>query len=64
MAKITEFKTLDDASISKKIEELRVEIFNLKLQKTTTGLEKPHRITEAKRDIARLYTVLNQRNGK
>jgi len=39
--------------------ELRLELFNLRLQKATARLEKPHRIQQLRRDIARCETRLS-----
>ena len=44
-----------------KIKELREELLNLKLRKTTGQMEKPHLIREQRRNIARLETVVNQK---
>lgn len=38
--------------------ELRLELFNLRLQQATARLEKPHRIRELRKDIARSQTRL------
>jgi len=40
-----------------KVSDIRRELFNIRMQKTTSGVEKPHRLREAKKDIARLLTV-------
>lgn len=40
--------------------QLREELFNLQLQKASGQLEKPHRIRELKRDIARIETRLSE----
>lgn len=40
--------------------ELRQELFNLRLQQATAQLEKPHRIRQLRRDIARIQTRLTQ----
>ena len=39
--------------------ELRAELFNLNLQKSIGTLEKPHRIGELRKDIARVETALS-----
>jgi large subunit ribosomal protein L29 len=64
MLKMAEIKKLDSAAVSAKIAELRKELFDLKLQKVTTSIEKSHLLTEIKRDIARLLTVLNSKESK
>ncbi len=38
--------------------------FNLRMQKATGQLGQPHLLSQVKRDIARVKTVLNQQAGK
>lgn len=64
MLKMKEISTLDSAAINQKVSELRKEIFDMKLQKSTTNVEKTHMFKENKRDIARLLTVLNTKESK
>lgn len=63
MLKMSEIKTLDHAAINAKVSELRKNLFDLKLQKVTTSVEKSHLLKNIKKDIARLLTVLNQAEG-
>ena len=60
MLKMEEIKSWENKVVLSKISELRKELFAFRMQKTTSGIEKPHRIREAKKDIARLLTALNQ----
>tara|TARA_Y100000590_G_C15138617_1_gene795229 strand:+ start:400 stop:594 length:195 start_codon:yes stop_codon:yes gene_type:complete len=64
MLKISEINKMDAAAINQRVTELRRELFDLRLQKNTTNLEKSHLLTEHKRDIARLLTVLNSKESK
>ena len=64
MLKMSEISKLDSAAINQKVSELRRELFEIRLQKNTTNVEKPHLLTELKRDIARLLTVLNSKESK
>ncbi|MBP7147368.1 MAG: 50S ribosomal protein L29 [Acidobacteria bacterium] len=50
---------LDD--LHKEERELRQALFNLRVQQATGQLEKPHRLREARRDLARVLTELNKR---
>ena len=50
------FKEMSAQELAAKGRELRLELFNLRLQKATARLEKPHRIQELRRDIARCET--------
>ena len=59
MLDINELKGMDSKSLASKITELRGKIFGLKLQKVTSGLEKPHQLKDLKRDVARCLTALN-----
>ena len=59
MAK-SNFKGLTAAELAAKCRELRQELFNLRLQQATARLEKPHRIREIRREVARGETQLTQ----
>ncbi len=61
--KLEEIRALDQASLIKKVSEARKEVFNLRLKKGTSGLEKPNQLRAAKKNIARLLTVLKQKEG-
>lgn len=63
MLKISEINKLDTNAIKNRVSELRRELFELKLQKNTTSIEKSHLLTDLKRDIARLLTVLNNKEA-
>jgi large subunit ribosomal protein L29 len=56
-----EIKKLDDVAVDRKVAELRLDIFKMKMQKSTSGVEKPHLIKETKKNIARLLTLKNSR---
>ncbi|MEX2210777.1 MAG: 50S ribosomal protein L29 [Gaiellaceae bacterium] len=51
--------TVDD--LERKLSETRQELFNLRFQSATGALENPARIRLAKREIARVLTVLNEK---
>ncbi len=59
MLKIEDIKKLDSKMIDSKITELRKELFEMRMQKVSGGIEKPHRKKDLKKDIARLLTVRN-----
>ena len=61
---MSEINKLDGDAIAQKVAEMRKELFNLKLQKNTTSVEKSHLLTTLRRDIARLLTVLNTKESK
>ena len=58
--KAQDIRKLSKAQIEKKIAELKEELFNLKFQAALGNLEKPARMNEIKRDIARLKTILTE----
>ncbi len=43
--------------------ELAQQLFNLRLQKVTGQLENPAKVSQARRDLARVLTVLGERRG-
>ena len=59
--KSAEIKELTDDELNVKLDELRKEHLNLRFQKSTQQLEKPHGIRSVKKDIARILTVMNER---
>jgi large subunit ribosomal protein L29 len=50
-----------DAELDKQLEEARKELFHLRYQRATKQLEKPHRIREARKQIARLLQERTER---
>jgi large subunit ribosomal protein L29 len=58
-----DLKGMDEKALTAKLAELRVNLFNLKMQKKTMGLEKPNLLTETKKDIARVLTFQSQNKG-
>ena len=48
--------------LQKKLIELKDELFHLRFQLAINQLDKPHKITEVKHDIARVMTVLREKN--
>lgn len=48
--------------LNAKVVELKEELFNLRFQAATGQLESHGRLREARKDIARIYTVLQERN--
>ena len=56
-----EIRELSNEEILSKIEESKEELFNLRFQQATGSLEKPSRIRELRHQVARLKTVLRER---
>ena len=59
-----EIRDLTNEQIVKKIEEYKEELFNLRLSQATGNLEKPSRIRELRKLVARMKTVLRERELK
>ena len=59
--KVKEIRELTTEQIVAKIKESKEELFNLRFQQATGNLEKPSRIRELRRGVARCKTVLRER---
>lgn len=57
-------KELDRGELETKLKELRKEQFALRAQKSTGSLEKPAALKVMRKQIARVLTLLAQKNGK
>lgn len=55
--KIEEIRGLKEAELGRKAEELRRERFQLRVQQQTGQLEKPNRLREIRRTLARIETA-------
>ena len=62
--KVKEIRELTTEQIVAKIKENKEELFNLRFQQATGNLEKPSRIRDLRHDVARLNTVLRERELK
>jgi large subunit ribosomal protein L29 len=62
MAK-TDFVSQSDDQLSENLGQLKREQFNLRFQAATNQLEKPSRVKEVRRDIARIRTLQAQRTS-
>jgi large subunit ribosomal protein L29 len=56
-----EFRAMDKDELDAKLRELKEALFNLRFQHATGQLDNPMRIKEARRDIARVCTVITER---
>jgi len=59
--KATELADLDAEELAARLAEAREELFNLRFQNVTGQLDNPHRLREVRKDIARIFTVIRQR---
>jgi large subunit ribosomal protein L29 len=61
MAAKDDIKVKTDDQLQQQLEQLKREQFNLRFQSATNQLEKPSRVREVRRTIARIKTLQNQR---
>ena len=61
MPQIDDLKTRTDDQLVEQLAELKREQFNLRFQSATNQLEKPSRVREVRRTIARIKTLQHQR---
>ena len=59
--KISKIREMSSPELEKELGELKTELFKLKFSLATNGLDNPMKIKEVKKDIARIKTVLRQR---
>ncbi len=59
--KAEELRKLTDDELKEKLVELKKKLMNLRFQNAIGGLEKPSDIKATKRDIARILTILRER---
>ncbi len=61
--KAEEMRKMDEKQLNAKLKELKGELFNLRFQNAINQLDNPHRINDVKHDIARVMTVLREKNA-
>jgi len=59
--KIKEIQELTPKELLSRKREAKEEIFNLRMQQSSSQLERPHLIREARRNVARIETVLSRK---
>lgn len=59
--KNSEIRELTSEELQSKIEEYKEELFNLRFSQATGNLEKPSRIRELRKLVARMKTILRER---
>ena len=60
--KFDDMRTKTEDQLSESLHELKREAFNLRFQAATNQLERPARIKEVRRDIARIKTLQTERS--
>ncbi|MBK5297719.1 MAG: 50S ribosomal protein L29 [Vicinamibacteria bacterium] len=63
MAKIAVFKDLSADDLRAREKELDDQLFRLRIQKSMGQLEAPLKVRHVRRDLARVKTLLRQKNG-
>lgn len=61
--KASELRELNDTELTKKMDELREDILRLRFKLSTGELEDTTNVKSARKDIARIQTILKQRTG-
>jgi large subunit ribosomal protein L29 len=61
MAKAAELRDLDDDALADHLRTVRRELFGLRFQHATGELENTSRLGQAKRDVARVLTIVCER---
>lgn len=64
MSKASELRAKTAPDLQRELIDLLREQFNLRMQKGTGQLGQSHRVKEVRRDIARVYTVINEKKGQ
>ena len=59
--KINKIKEMSSPELEKELVELKNELFKLRFQLATNGLDNPMKIRNTKKDIARIKTVLREK---
>ena len=63
MTKATDLRAKSDDQLVEEVSNMKREQFNLRFQAATNQLEKPSRVREVRKDIARIKTQQAQRNA-
>ena len=61
--KINELRKLTNEDLNKKITESKKELLDLRIKQSTGSLEKPSKIHELRKDVARMLTILKEREN-
>ena len=61
--KATELRAMTSEELGAKLKELKGELFNLRFQHAIKQLDNTHKIVDVKRDIARVMTILHEKEA-
>ena len=59
----TELRNMTAEELNGKLKELKEQLFSLRFQHAINQLDNPHKIEDVKKDIARVMTVLHEKNA-
>ena len=62
--KASEVRSMSVAELNTKLDSLKKDLFLLRMQHATRELENPQKLAQTKRDIARVKTVIREKEGK
>ena len=63
MMKAKELKNLSVEELTKKLEELKKDLFMLRMQHATNQLDNPMQLANVKKDIARVKTIIREKTN-
>lgn len=58
-----EIRKMSGDELNAKLVELKDELFKLRFQHAINQLENPHKIADVKKDIARVMTIIREKNA-
>jgi large subunit ribosomal protein L29 len=61
--KTAEIRKMTAEQLEAKLKELKDELFHLRFQHSVNQLDNPNKIGEVKKDIARVMTILHEKNA-
>ena len=61
--KTSEIRKMNKDEINSKIVELKKELFDLRMKQAVGNRDKPHKINALRKDVARLKTILAEKDG-
>ena len=61
--KATELRNKEISELEAMLKDLKTELFNLRFQHAINQLENPHKISETKKEIARVMTIITEKNA-
>ncbi len=61
--KASELRNKSGAELEAMLKNLKGELFNLRFQHAINQLDNPHKISDTKKEIARVMTVISEKNA-